>query len=146
MMLRLGKQFPFSLGIGMCVPISIDVDLEQFERSLEQQIKSYRKQSHEDVVLDDRQREKIKNTIHQLDHFLQETVESIEFFPMPIMLIQAGKDEWVTKEHTERLFERIQTKHKRRILFDEARHLITIGRDREKLSTTVLEILTTYIQ
>lgn len=142
--LKVGAEFPVKGVVAMCAPIKRRSKEGLFER-LYNYAKVYKQFEGKDEQQIAEELEALKElpreAIVEVQKMIQHTSEEIEEIHAPTLVLQGELDDSIYRESAPYIYETVETDAKELIWYHNSGHIITLGKEREKVFADTLHFL-----
>lgn len=106
-------------------------DYKKYEGKTEQQI-------NEEI---EALRQKGMPSLKDLQEFVQDVRNHLDLVYAPILVIQSRHDEIIDPKSAHIIYENVESLNKKLVWFEESGHVITLGKEKQKLHEVIFEFL-----
>lgn len=142
--LRVAEEFPVKAVVSMCAPIKRNSTDGLFNRlyNYAKIYKSFEGKSKEEII---DELETLKNTKTETFDGVHEitatTCDRLQRINSPILVMQGSLDDEIYQKSASYIHETVETDDKEIIWYKESGHIITLGKEKEKVCEDVFEFL-----
>lgn len=142
--LKVGAEFPVKGVVSMCAPIKRRTKEGLFER-LYNYAKVYKQFEGKDEQQIAEELEELKKlpreAIDQVQKMIQHTSDEIEEIHSPTLVLQGELDDSIYRESAPYIYDTVETDDKELIWYHNSGHIITLGKERQKVFEDTLNFL-----
>ena len=142
--LKVGAEFPVKGVVSMCAPIKRKSKDGLFER-LYNYAKAYKQFEGKDEEQIEKELEELKklpqNAIEEVQKMIQHTSDEIEEIHAPTLVLQGKLDDSLYQESAPFIYDTVETDDKEIIWYQNSGHIITLGKERDKVFEDTLQFL-----
>ncbi|GAK07899.1 carboxylesterase [Geomicrobium sp. JCM 19038] len=143
--LKVGYTFDVRGVIPMCAPImqqGMNDRLYNGVRQYARQYKQFEKKDEETIEDEMDEFETLPlSTLYSIDELIFTARDHLHEIKQPTLVIQAGKDELVPPENADVIYDEIQAEPKTKELYEDAPHIITLWKDKERVHERILSFI-----
>lgn len=142
--LKVGAEFPVKGVVSMCAPIKRRSKEGLFERlyNYARTYKQFEGKSEEQI---EKELEELKslprNAINEVQKMIQHTSDEIEEIHAPTLVLQGELDDSIYRESAPFIYDTVEAEDKELIWYHNSGHIITLGKEREKVFEDTLHFL-----
>lgn len=142
--LKVAEEFPVKAVVSMCAPIKRNSADGLFDRlyNYAKIYKSFEGKLKEVII---EELETLKNTNRESLNGVQEITEmtssGLAFIQSPTLVLQGSLDDDIYKESASYIHDQVETDEKEIIWYKESGHIITVGKEKDKVCEDVYEFL-----
>ncbi|MBO2537717.1 MULTISPECIES: alpha/beta hydrolase [Rummeliibacillus] len=142
--LKVGAEFPVKGVVSMCAPIKRRTKEGLFERlyNYARVYKQIEGKDEEQIEKELKTLEKLpRGAIDEIQKMIQHTSEEIEEIHAPTLVLQGKLDDSLYQESAPYIYDTVETEDKEIIWYQNSGHIITLGKERDKVYEDVLHFL-----
>lgn len=142
--LKVAEIFPVKACVSMCAPIMRDDSKGLFTRLYHyaRLYKSFEKKSQDQIISELHElRISNKDSLDKVTCFTEKTREELPTIQAPTLVMQGALDDELYQESAPYIMDNIKANEKDIIWYENSGHIITLGKDREKVCEDVYEFL-----
>ena len=142
--LKVAEEFPVKAVVSMCAPIKRNSTDGLFDRvyNYAKIYKSFEGKSKEEIV---EELEALKNTnsesFNEVQEITEMTYDGLQHINSPTLVLQGSLDDEIYQTSASYIHETVETDEKEIIWYKESGHIITVGKEKEKVCEDVYEFL-----
>jgi carboxylesterase len=144
--LKVGMELPVKGIVSMCAPVqerSID-DLRKRVLDYAKRYKKFEGKDEEQINAELKELEQTPmQSLKSLQQIIVETREKVNLIRSPILVLQGCLDDPLYKESAQFIYENVNTNDKQMKWYEHSGHIITLGKEREKVYEDVYSFLNT---
>ncbi|GAK05582.1 carboxylesterase [Geomicrobium sp. JCM 19037] len=143
--LKVGYTFDVNGIVPMCAPVmqqGMNDRLYQGVVDYAKQYKQFEKKDEETIEEEMDEFETMPlDTLASIDELIFDVRDRLANIKQPIKVIQAGQDDLVPPENADVIYEEVGSKHRDRVLYENAPHVITLWEEKERLHEEIVAFL-----
>lgn len=142
--LKVAEEFPVKAVVSMCAPIKRNSSNGLFERlyNYAKIYKSFEGKSRDEII---EELEELKNrpidSLNGIMELTEITCEQLNSITSPTLVLQGALDDQIYKESATFIHEHVEANEKNIIWYKESGHIITVGKEKDKVCEDVYEFL-----
>lgn len=142
--LKVGAEFPVKGVVSMCAPIKRRSKEGLFERlyNYAKVYKQFEGKDNEQIQKELVELEKLpRGAIDEIQKMIQHTSDEIEEIDAPTLVLQGKLDDSLYQESAPYIYDTVETDEKEIIWYQNSGHIITLGKERDKVYEDTLKFL-----
>lgn len=142
--LKVAEEFPVKAVVSMCAPIKRNSTDGLFDRlyNYAKVYKSFEGKSREVII---EELEELKNSpidsLNGVNIFTQDACEDLHTITSPTLVLQGALDDAIYQESASFILDHVETDEKQIIWYKESGHIITLGKEKDKVCEDVYTFL-----
>ncbi|TQR20725.1 alpha/beta hydrolase [Psychrobacillus vulpis] len=142
--LKVAEEFPVKAVVSMCAPIKRN-SAEGLSDRLYNYAKIYKsfEGKSKDVIIEELEelRNIPKDSLNGVQSFTEGTCEDLHSITSPTLVLQGALDDSIYKESASFILDHVETEEKELIWYQESGHIITLGKEKDKVCEDVYAFL-----
>lgn len=142
--LKVGAELPVKGIVSMCAPMQAkDTDeLYMRVRNYAKGYKQFEGKDEEQIIAEMKEFEQIPMySLTNLQQLIVDTSEKLDFITSPIFILQGALDDSLYKESAHIIYQNVNTEEKQLKWYEQSGHIITLGKEREKVYEDIYQFL-----
>ncbi|WP_342600978.1 alpha/beta fold hydrolase [Psychrobacillus sp. FSL H8-0483] len=142
--LRVAEEFPVKAVVSMCAPIKRNSTDGLFDRlyNYAKIYKSFEGKSREEIIEElDVLKNTPKDSLEGVQAITENTCEELSSITSPTLVLQGALDDAIYQESASFILEHVETDEKEIIWYKESGHIITLGKEKDKVCEDVFTFL-----
>ncbi|ETT81204.1 alpha/beta fold hydrolase [Viridibacillus sp. FSL R5-0477] len=142
--LRVGEEFPVKGVVSMCAPIKRENTDGLFDRLYDYAkiYKSFEGKTREQIIAElESLKATPKGSLNDIQKITEETCEDLHEITAPTLVMQGALDAPIYQESAPFIYEQVDAEEKDIIWYKESGHIITTGKERDKVCEDVTDFL-----
>lgn len=142
--LKVAEEFPVKAVVSMCAPIKRSGTDGLFERlyNYAKIYKSFEGKSKEEIIEElDTLKSTNSESFNGVHEITETTCDGLQFINSPTLVLQGSLDDDIYQESATYIHEQVEADEKEIIWYKESGHIITVGKEKDKVCEDVYEFL-----